>query len=111
MAVLNSYQRARLLLISSAVLCFCAFWWGGVLFRVPLHPRFEAALSQQPHRAVMALLVFVGVCGCAAIGTSVAGMIRFNAGLVAAGIGLSALSARGGTMRDVIFWSPATQQS
>jgi hypothetical protein len=34
----------------------------------------------------------------------VAGIIRYNAGLLAAAVGLAALSARGGTSRETIFW-------
>ena len=103
----NAYQRARLLLLSSAILCFCGFWWGGVLFRVPVHRGYEASLLQQPQRMVAILLVAMGLFACVAIGTAVAGMIRFNAGMLTAGIGLSALSARGGTIRDAILWELA----
>ena len=96
------YQRARLLLISSAVLCFVAFWWLGRIFRIPIHPGHEASLFQQPQLPVVLLMVGAALMGCVAVGTAVAGMIRFNAGLLTAGIGLAALSTRGGTIRDVI---------
>jgi hypothetical protein len=40
-----------------------------------------------------------------AVGTMLAGVIRFNAGLVAAGVGLASLSVRGGDIRQVLFGS------
>src|SRR5688572_1289246 len=108
MPLLSPYQRARLLLATAAVVCFFIFWWMSRFFDVPVHPNHEASLLQQPHAFVAVLMTAVTWLLCAAIGTALAGVIRFNAGLVAAGIGLMALSVRGGTSRDVLFHAVAS---
>jgi hypothetical protein len=108
MPLLSPYQRARLLLATAAVVCFFIFWWMSRFFDIPVHPGHEVSLLQQPHAAVAALMTVITWLVCAAIGTAVAGVIRFNAGLVAAGIGLMASSVRGGTSRDVLFHAIAT---
>ena len=103
MDLLNSYQRARLLLVSAAVLCYCVFWWTGRFLDIPAHQGFAASLLQQPVAAVVLLIIAVVFVLCVALGTAVAGVVRFNAGLAAAGIGLMALSVRGGSSRYVLF--------
>jgi len=102
MNLLTPYQRARILLLSASIVCFCIFWWTGVLFRIPLHPGYEASLLQQP--ASTLLVVAIVLAACAAIGTAIAGMVRYDAGLLAGAIGLAALSARGGASDYTIFW-------
>ena len=103
MDLLSPYQRARLLLASAAVLCFCVFWWTGRFFDIPVHSGYEASLLQQPHAIVSLLIIAIVFILCVAIGTAIAGMIRFNAGLLAACIGVMALSVRGGSSRHVLF--------
>lgn len=107
MTFLTSYQRARILLVSAAVACFCVFWWAGVLMRIPVHPGYEASLFQQPWAVVSVLVVGIALAAAVVLGTALAGMIRYDAGLFAAAIGLTALSLRGGASRYVIFWSLA----
>src|SRR5687767_470524 len=96
MSLLSPYQRARLLLVTAAVVCFCVFWWVGRFFDIPSHPGHEVSLLQQPHAVVALVMTWITLVVCVALGTAVAGVIRFNAGLVAAGVGLMALSVRGG---------------
>jgi hypothetical protein len=108
MALLSPYQRARLLLTTAAVVCFCIFWWIGRFFDIPAHPGHEISLLQQPHAVVAIVITATAFVVCTALGTAVAGVIRFNAGLVAAGVGLMALSVRGGTSRDVLFYAMGT---
>jgi hypothetical protein len=107
MTFLTPYQRARMLLMSAAVACFCAFWWAGVLVRLPVHPGYEASLLQQPSAVVAILVVGIVLAAAVAVGTALAGMIRYDAGLFAAAIGLAALSLRGGSSQYAIFWGLA----
>lgn len=107
MNILNSYQRARILLLSASCICFLLIWEFGRWFHLPIHRGFEDSLLQQPSWPVDILLLIVVLLICAAIGTVVAGMVRFNAGLVAACLGLCALSMRGGSSRQAIFWALA----
>ncbi|MCY2954110.1 MAG: hypothetical protein NTU53_19400 [Planctomycetota bacterium] len=107
MSFLSPYQRARILLLSASIACFCIFWWAGAIFRIPVHPGHEASLLQQPSPVVALLVVAVVLVLCVAVGTAIAGMVRYDAGLVAGAIGLAALSARGGSVQHSIFWGLA----
>ena len=55
----------------------------------------------QPVPVVDLLLTGIVLCVATAVGTAVAGSIRFDAGLFAGAVGLAALSCRGGPMRYV----------
>lgn len=101
--MLNSYQRARLLLLTGAVVSFVIFWWAGRLFRIPGYPGHGASLLQQPAPAVDLLVTAVVLLACVLLGTLIAGRIRFDAGLFTAVIGLAALSWRGGMSRYVVM--------
>ena len=98
---LNTYQRNRLLLTVAATLACLLFWFAGDWFRIPQHAGYEASLAMQPNPAIDLLLTGVVLCAATAVGTAVAGSIRFDAGLFAGAIGLAALSSRGGPMRVV----------
>ena len=98
---LSSYQRNRLLLSIAAVLACLMFWFAGKWFHIPEHPDYEASLALQPSPVADLLVTGVVLCAATAVGTAVAGSIRFDAGLFAAAIGLAALSSRGGPMRYV----------
>ena len=105
MNLLNSYQRARILLLSGSILCFIAFWFSASVFHIPLNPGYESALFLQPP-FILPILVAAIVLGISlAIGTAIAGMVRFNAGLLTACLGLSALSFRGGEPRHTVLWA------
>lgn len=104
MNLLNSYQRTRILLIGASIICFALVGWAGRFFGIPIHPGYEASLLQQPSPLGALLTVAVLLTLCTAIGTLLAGGIHYNAGLLAAAIGLAALSARGGSSRETIFW-------
>ena len=105
MTILNSYQRARFLLLSGSILCFIAFWFSGQLFHIPPYPGDQSSvLIHSPHAlplVVIAIVLAISV----AIGTAVAGMVRFNAGLLTAALGLAALSFRGGEPRHTVLWA------
>src|SRR5947209_18306446 len=100
--MLNSYQRTRLLLICGAMVCFVIFWFAGAVFHIPYFRGYEASLLQMPSPTMDLIVVIVLVLGCTAIGTLIAGSVRFDAGLFVATLGLSALSMRGGPMGDVL---------
>ena len=59
MALLSPYQRARLLLATAAVLCFCLFWWIGRFFDIPAHPGHEISLLLQPHASVAIVITAI----------------------------------------------------
>jgi hypothetical protein len=101
--VLGSYQRARLLLAIASIVSFALFWLAGDAFDIPLARRFSASLLAQPSPLIDLLVTLVLTVACVLLGTVVAGTIRFDAGLAAAAIGLTALSLRGGPIRHVLF--------
>jgi hypothetical protein len=103
MHFLNSYQRARILLLSGSVLCFIAFWFSAKVFHIPPYPGKDAALLIGPPYVLPFLILAVVLAISVAIGTAIAGMVRFNAGLLTASLGLSALSFRGGQTRHTIL--------
>lgn len=101
MVRLSSYQRNRLLLTTAALLACLLFWSAGKWFSIPEHPGYEMSLALQPAAAGDLLLTGVVLWAATAVGTAVAGTIRFDAGLFAGAVGLAALSARGGPIRYV----------
>jgi hypothetical protein len=109
--LLNSYQRARILVLLATVLSIILFFWAGRSFDLPVHAREHESLLSQPSPLTAMLVVAVTFILATALGSVVAGRIRFNAGLVAACLGLLALSVRGGTMRSVIHYGLARDSS
>ena len=98
---LSTYQRNRLLLTVAAAIACLLFWFAGKWFGIPEHAGYEISLALQPSPAADLLLVGVVLCVATAVGTVVAGSIRFDAGLFAGAVGLAAVSSRGGPMRYV----------
>jgi len=105
MNILNSYQRARILLLTGSILCFIAFWFSARIFHIPPYPSDDATLTVGSAYIIPFLIIAVVLAISVAIGTAVAGMVRFNAGLLTASLGLSALSFRGGDPRHTILWA------
>src|SRR5258706_8814373 len=103
MNLLNSYQRARLLLLTGSILCFLAFWFSAKTFHIPPYPGHDSSLLLSSPYLLPFLIIAVVMAISVLIGTAVAGMVRFNAGLLTACLGLSALSFRGGDTRHSIF--------
>jgi hypothetical protein len=102
MPFLSYSQRARLLLLCGCIACFLLFWEAGHLFRIPVYAHREVSLLLGSAPLVDLLVVMVVLVVSVLIGTLVAGTIRFDAGLFCATAGLIALTARGGTMGDVL---------
>ena len=94
-------NRAKAILTIACAACAVMFWLAGRWFGIPEHPGYEASLALQPGAAADLLLTALVVIVATAIGTAIAGTVRFDAGLFAAAVGLAALSVRGGPMRYV----------
>lgn len=104
MNFLNSYQRARLLLLIGSILCFIAFWFSARVFHIPPYPGDDATLMIGPPYLLAFIIIAIVFAISLAIGTAIAGMVRFNAGLLTASLGLAAVSFRGGETRRTILW-------
>ena len=103
--MINAYQRARILLLVASVTCGVVFWWIARTFGFPLSPGLCGSLALFPGGVGFFLVVTATFFLSIAVGTVLAGVIRFNAGLVAACVGLASLSVRGGDIRQVLFGS------
>lgn len=99
---LHPYQRARVLLTTAGVVCFAMFYMAARLLRVPPAPGQSVSLLQQSGAMLDLVVVLVVLIFSALIGSVIAGSIRRDAGLVAACLGLMAISVRGGTMAAVL---------
>lgn len=103
MTWLNSYQRARILLLIGSILCFCLNFWAAGFFGIPIRPGYNGSLFLQPS-PIFALIIIACLLNAGMlIGTAVAGMIRFNAGLLIGTLALAAFSIRGGSSRSTLF--------
>lgn len=105
----NTYQRARFLLSLAAVIAFLLFWYLGHAFHIPFDRNYDDSLLLQPSAATAFVVVIFGLALSVVIGTVIAGPIRYDAGLCTAGLGLLALSVRGGAMRYVLFAHPGAE--
>ena len=105
----NTYQRARLLLSLAAVIAFILFWYLGHWFHIPFDLNYDDSLLLQPSAAMAYLIVIVGLGLSVVVGTVIAGPIRYDAGLCTAGLGLLALSVRGGPVRYILFAHPGPE--
>jgi len=103
MNFLNSYQRARLLLLTGSVVCFIAFWFSASVFHITPYPGHDGSLLIASPGVLDFLIIAIVLGISVAIGTAIAGMVRFNAGLLTACLGLAALSFRGGQTRPTIL--------
>ena len=99
MKFLSPYQRARLLLLLAAAGAFTIGLWAGRLLHVPPHAGRQASLMLTPGSAMNVLAAVLATLLAAALGTGVAGIIRFNAGLLTGCVALGALAFRGGNSR------------
>lgn len=100
--ILTAYQRTRLLLSLGAIVCYAIFWWLSRQFDVPGEPGYGISLLLQPSVIGALVVVLVGLLAAVIAGTLIAGRVRYDAGLFCAGLGLMALTIRGGTLVDVL---------
>jgi hypothetical protein len=104
-SLLSPAQRSRLVLLMAMVLSYLAFYWVSRTADIPHHRGYEISVLQQPGSIGKLALIAVVFAGVAALASVVTGLVRFDAGLLVAGVGLMAVSLQGGTMRDVLFWA------
>jgi hypothetical protein len=108
MKLINDYYLARLQILFSAIICAMLALWAGRLLDIPALTDQSASLMHQPNPAIAILAVGILVLIGTGIGTLFAGNVRFNAGLIAGCAGLATLSFRGGSIRQTLFTSLAT---
>ena len=99
-------RREQGLVILGALVAFALFWLAGHQFKIPTERHFSASLFQQPTAFTTIVVVGIVYAASVVIGSFIAGVIGFDAGLFCASIGLCALSARGGAMRFTLMESP-----
>jgi hypothetical protein len=96
-------NRDRILLVIGAIACYVIFRFVASLLGVPRDPGFDASLLHQPSSLLVIVVVVATLVACTLLGSLVAGIVHFEAGLFCACVGLIALSVRGGPMRDTII--------
>jgi len=101
--LLNSYQRARILMLGGAAASFALFSIGARYLHLQSTPGYNASLLLQQSPVAVVMVSVVLFAASALVGTALAGAIRFNAGLLTACVGLAALSIRGGSAQYTIF--------
>jgi hypothetical protein len=91
----------------AVVLAMLLSWWifsiGSSWLGVPPLVGFDGSLLREPSPMVAIIGIAVLLVISAAFGTIWAGSIRFEAGLLAACVGLAAISYRAGTIQSVLF--------
>ena len=92
----------RLLLLAALTVAFGGFWVVAGLVGFPHHRGFNASVLLQPMPTAMMLTLAVGLLVAVAIGTMLAGRVRYDAGWACAVLGLSAWRLRGGTIEHVL---------
>src|ERR1041384_2102763 len=97
--------RDRSLLTLGAILCYFIFFWLGNLFDIPRYRGYADGLIQQPAPLIAVLIAICGIVAGALLATLITGVVHFDAGLFCAGIGLAALSTRGGSITYVLMQS------
>ena len=100
---LGHYHRVRLLLLLASLAAIGVFAWAGATFDVPAFTDRSPSLLGQPWPFVAIMITLVATVASVLLGTLLAGTVRFDAGLVAAGIGLGVFAVHGGPMRYAIM--------
>lgn len=105
----GAYYRVRLLLAAAAAVSALLFWLAAKWLGVPHFRGYEASLLIQPWAVVGLATTAILIVASTAIGSLIAGSVRFDAGLFAAALGMTVLTLRGGPSRYVVqaFDSPA----
>jgi hypothetical protein len=96
-------RRHKLILLTVSMVSLALFYGVSKLFKIPAYPHFSASLFQQPMTyatlLVVAVIYLASVLAC----STLAGRVRFDAGLFCTSIGLYVLSFRGGPVRFALF--------
>ncbi|HZZ44151.1 MAG TPA: hypothetical protein VFE58_14535 [Tepidisphaeraceae bacterium] len=111
--LLTAYHRARILLALAALVAFALFTGATRLLHIPVDPGHSVSLLQQPSPVVPLIAILVLLILSALIGSVIAGSVRRDAGLLAACLGLVAVTVRGGTIAATLqsATSPAVYSS
>jgi hypothetical protein len=96
------------LTIAAAAACLI-FAVGSKEFSLPILPGFDGSILAQPAPLVVLFLVAVMLAASALVGTIIARIVHFEAGLFSAAFGLMVLSLRCGTIQSVLFESNGSQ--
>lgn len=104
--LLSAYQRTRILLTIGSVACYALFWWLSRQFDVPDEPGYGVSLLLGQSVFGALVMVLAGLVLAVILGTVIAGRVRYDAGLFCAGLGLMAVTIRGGTLVDVLHDRP-----
>jgi hypothetical protein len=100
--------REKYLLLIGSLICFSSFWLTGKIFRIPSDPHFSAAILEQSTVISTLLITALLFAICVVIGSLIAGVVGFDAGVCCACVGLCAFSARGGAIRYTLFDDPTS---
>jgi hypothetical protein len=106
-ALRHTTNYKKTVLSIACLICFAMSWYTGRALQIPYHFGHAMSLLMQPRWPIFVFIIAALVIVCVLVGTIVAGRIRADAGIFAAAAGLSALSMRGGPMRDIIIVSPS----
>lgn len=101
--IFTPYRITQFLVVISCVICLLLFRWAGKSLGIPAERSFDISVLQQPHWPLALISIYMLFAVCLILGTLISGRWWFFGGLFSAMIGLSALSAMGGSMRYVLF--------
>jgi len=97
--------RSKTSLALSSAVCFVIFWFLGCIADLPVDRGYNASLLAQPSPLSALFITAIGLLAC----TLIMSVIQFHGEaedpLMAVGIGLIALSCRGGAMTDLLQMS------
>jgi hypothetical protein len=91
----------RYLLIPGIVICALINIWVGRVMHFP--ESLSASILQHPSSSALLLVIALAFFGATFAGSAIAGVYRFDAGVVCACMGLTVYSLRAGTMHAVLF--------
>lgn len=101
--IFTPYRITQFFVVLACILCALLFRWAGKLLGIPGERGFDASILQQSHWPLAMIAIYVLLAVCLALGTLISGRWWFFGGLFSAVVGLSALSAMGGSMHYVLF--------
>jgi hypothetical protein len=93
----------RAAIIAAMAVSCLIFYAASQWLQIPQLPGFDGSLLHQPSPVldILAIAILLGLTTI--VGTLLAGSVRFEAGLCAALTGLTVISIRSGTIRNVLF--------
>jgi hypothetical protein len=95
-------RKTKLLMAGGVCLAMAVFTFCSRAFGVPVDPGFSGSVLRDGSWLTNLLIVAAGLFVSVAVATLIVGRVRFDAGLFCATVGMTVLSIRGGTMRQVL---------